>query len=187
MGNRFSFPPYHLYDDSHVLRMEHLARKYCRKVGADWDKVLAVEASTDEDLLPLLRAAPTDQLEVLLIHGGAEADGDRSEAVLSAQGVANLTLVLEHNKTLKAFALVRHHLDVPRAMILCESLRRLPALEVVSLWDNEMDSEVAEFVVSEFKQIPTLWEVNLVGNLFLNGPRLAERLREEGVRFRLRY
>ncbi len=187
MGNRFTFPPYHLYDDSHVLRMEHLARKYCRKVSAEWDKTLAVEASVDADLLPLLQAAPVNQLEVLLIHGGTEADGDRSEAVLTTQGVANLTLVLEHNKTLKAFALVRNHLDVPKAMILCESLRRLPSLEVVSLCDNEMDAATAEFVLSELKQIPTLWEVNLAGNLFLNGPLLAERMREEGIVFRLRY
>jgi len=187
MGNRFTFPPYHLYDDSHVLHMEHLARKYARKVGANWDTVLAVEASVDADLLPLLQAAPVDQLEVLVIHGLSEADGDRSDRVFTPQGVANLTLVLEHNTTLKAFALVRNHLDVPKAMILCESLRRLPALEVVSLWDNQMDRETAEFVLSELKQIPTLWEVNLAGNLFLNGPRLAERLQEEGVLFRLRW
>jgi hypothetical protein len=167
--------------------MEHLARKYARKVGANWEKTLAAEVSTDNDLLPLLRAAPVDQLEVLVLQGSAEADGDRSQAVLSAQGVANLTLILEHNKTLKAFALIRNHLNLSKAMILCDSLRRLPALEIVSLSDNQMDAETAAYVLSELKTVSTLWDVNLAGNLFLNGPHLAEQLREEGVVFRLRY
>ena len=187
MGNQFTFPPYSLTDDTITLRMEHLARKYSRKVSGCWNKTLAMEVSTDADLLPLLRVAPVNTLDVLLLHGAAEADGDRSALILTAQGVANLTLVIEHNKTLKAFALVRNHLDEHKAVILCQSLRSLPALELVSLWDNQMDSTTADYVISELKQIPTLKELVLGGNLFSDGPRKEERLREEGVRFRLRY
>ena len=186
MGNRLTFPPYQPHDDSHWIRMEHVARKYARKVGASWDKTWAMEVSSDGDLIPLLQAAPVNQLEVLVIHGSADADTDRSDAILTAQGIANLTLVLEHNRTLKAFVLTRNRVDLACAMLLCDSLRRLPSLEVVGLWDNEMDSAVADYVLSEMKHLPSLVEVNLAGNMFCNGPEKEERLRKEGATFRLR-
>jgi hypothetical protein len=190
MGNLFSirYPSYQPYDDddTSIKRVEQLAKSYCKKVKANWDKTIALEVSCDEDIVPLLQAAPVNQLEILIVHGTRLEEREKEEC-LSAQGVSNLTLVIEHNKTLKGFGLIRQHIDLERAIILCQSLCHLPNIEFISFWDNQIDSKTADYIIASLKTIATLKELNLSANLFLDGPEKEEELRKEGYDFRFRF
>jgi hypothetical protein len=189
MGNAlsFRFPPYQPYqDDSSIKYMEKLAKTYCKKVNGNWNKTIAVEASSDEDIIPLLQAAPVNELEILIIHGTRLEEREKEDC-LTLQGVCNVTLIIEHNKTLKGFGFIRQTIDSEKAIFLCESLRRLPHIEFVSFWDNQIDSKTADVIISTLKTIPTLKELNLGANLFPDGPEKEEELRKEGFSFRLRY
>jgi hypothetical protein len=190
MGNIFSlrFPAYQPYDDNDSIKkhMEKLAKSYCKKVKANWNKTMALEVSNDEDIIPLLQAAPVNELEILIIHG-IKLEEREKEDCLSLQGVSNLTLVIEHNKTIKGFGFIRNHIDMDKATILCHSLCHLPAIEIISFWDNQIDSKTADYIIDIVKRIPTLKELNLGANLFIDGPEKEERLRNEGYQFRLRF
>jgi hypothetical protein len=189
MGNTFSvrFPPYQPYqDDTSLKYVEKLAKTYCKKVNGDWNKTIAVEVSCDEDMISLLQAAPVNELEILIIHGTRLEQRDKEDC-LSFQGVLNLTLVIEHNKILKGFGFIRQTIDNEKAIFLCESLRRLPNIEYISFWDNQIDSKTADVIISTLKTIPTLKELNLGANLFFDGPEKESQLRKEGYSFRLRY
>jgi hypothetical protein len=189
MGNNFSFrfPPYQAYqNDTSLKYIEKLAKTYCKKVNGNWNKTIALEVTSDEDILPLLQAAPVNELEIVIVHG-IRLEEREKEDCLTLQGVLNLTLVIEHNKTLKGFGFIRQTLDTEKAIFLCESLCRLPNIEFISFWDNQIDSKTADVIISTLKRIPTLKELNLGANLFLDGPEKEEQLRNEGYSFRLRY
>jgi hypothetical protein len=189
MGNAFSFrfPPYQPYqDDTSMKHMEKLAKTYCKKVNGDWNKTIAVEISCDYDIVSLLQAAPVNELEILIIHG-TRLEQREKEDCLSFEGVLNLTLVIEYNKTLKGFGFVRQSIDTEKAIFLCEALSRLPNIEFISFWDNQIDSKTADVIISTLKRIPTLKELNLGANVFLDGPEKEDELRREGYSFRLRY
>jgi hypothetical protein len=66
-------------------------------------------------------------------------------------------------------------------------LCHLPAIEIISFWDNQIDSKTADYIIDIVKRIPTLKELNLGANLFIDGPEKEERLRNEGYQFRLRF
>lgn len=189
MGNVFSLrhPSYQPYeDDTSIKRMEQLAKSYCKKVKGNWEKTMALEVSCDEDIIPLLQAAPVNQLEILIVHGTRLEVREKEES-LSLQGISNLTLVIEHNKTLKGFGLIRQHIDLEKAVLLCQSLCHLPSIEFISFWDNQIDSRTANYIISTLKNIPSLKELNLASNLFIDGPEKEEELRKEGYGFRFRY
>lgn len=189
MGNLFSLrhPSYQPYeDDASIKRMEQLAKSYCKKVKANWEKTMALEVSCDEDIIPLLQAAPINQLEILIVHGTKLEEREKEEC-LSSQGISNLTLVIEHNKTLKGFGLIRQHIDLERAILLCQSLCHLPDIEFISFWDNQIDCTTADYIITTLKNIHSLKELNLGANLFLDGPEKEEELRRQGYDFRFRF
>jgi hypothetical protein len=173
-------------DNTSLQYVEKLAKSYCKKVNGNWNKTIALEVSSDDDILPLLKAAPVNELEILIVHG-TRLECREKEDCLTLQGILNLTLVIEHNKTLKGFGFIRQTIDNEKAIFLCEALSRLPNIEFISFWDNQIDSKTADVIISTLKRIPTLKELNLGANVFLDGPEKEDELRREGYSFRLRY
>jgi hypothetical protein len=187
MGNLLSFPPYQPYEDIHnKKRMEHIAKLYSKKVKADWNKTLVWEASSDDDIIPLLQFAPINELEVLILYTEQHENRLNQES-FSVQGISNITLLLEHNTTLKVFGLFHNQMDEEKMRILLETLCNMPNMERIVLCDNQMNSDLVEKVIERVKGMSSLRELNVVGNLWFDGPDKVEQLDKEGYTFELRW